>query len=111
MDVVTDAVDLPGQQLEAVVDGSHVAGERVATGHPVVDVDLAASHIKVLVLQLRKLDLGVNLLMIVPPVGSDAWYVVWPYSVVSPESFTGIRIVPIDVPHTVRILTLPYSGR
>ena len=72
MDVVLDATDLPGQQLEAKVNGSHVAGEWVATGHPVVDVDLAAGHIEVLVLQFRELDLGVDLLVIVAPVVTDA---------------------------------------
>ena len=69
--VVLDAGHLTAQQLEAVVDLADVAGKRISRGAVVVDVDLAAGHIEVLVLQFRQLDPGGHLAVLVP-VGADA---------------------------------------
>ncbi len=110
MHVVLDTGDLPTQQLEAVVDIGDVTGERVATGHPMVDVGLAAFHVEVLGLELRQLDLCLDLVVVVPPVGADARDVVRADCVVGPETFAGVRVVAVNVPDAVRIGPLPDAG-
>ena len=66
--IVLDAGHFTAQQLEAVMNWADVTGKRVSRGAVVVDVDLAAGHIEVLVLQLRQLDPGGHLVVLVPVV-------------------------------------------
>jgi hypothetical protein len=51
VDVVLDAADLSSEQLKAEVNGRHVTGERITSGQPVIDVDLAIGLIEVLYLE------------------------------------------------------------
>ena len=99
--IVLDASHLTAQQLETVVNLSDVAGERISHGAVVVDVDLAAGHIEVLVLQLRQLDTGGHLVVLVPvvtyPRNARAGH-----GAVVLESEGGLRVVPVDVPDAIR---------
>ena len=108
--IVLDAGHLPTEKLEAVMDRTDVASERVTRCAVVVDVDLPTGHVEVLVLQLGQLDLCCHLAVFVPVVtdagdarlGHDA-------IVLEPQSCLGV--VPVNVPDAVRERRRPVGGR
>ncbi len=84
-----------------------MAQERVGSDDRMVDVDLAALGVEVLVLQLRQLDGYLRLVVVVPVDGTDTWDAC---SWVS-EAPTGGWIIPEDIPHPIRVLPLPDACR